>query len=409
MENRRDKAAGKIFLILTSIFILVLIISLVSASDVIVWQGQYYTGTTFNIGTYNFNFTVYDALTGGNICYSNTTTLTTGNFGEWKTEQYTVNANCNNVSKDYFLNVNINGIDQTPRRRLIVWNSLRKDVDEITSGTLQADTQVIAPILQANTQIKAPVVNSTQIITSNLTTINYGFFSFLGSLSSRINALFVKDISFNGSINGTGNVSANYFIGDGSLLTNLSAAGRNPFNQNLNTTSNVSFNQLNVANISLGSADRHLSSSGPGDLELSMTTPASTLNIKSGSGSDGSEIRLTASNVYLTGWIGLYGSSELWGSSNVYSTAKNAFVVSDDISYDPILSVDTINQAVFAKSLTVENDITTKAKIQGNYYSSDGSEGITDTTHYWACMGKDCRETCSLQIINGLITGCKEP
>jgi len=39
--------------------------SLISASDVLVWQGQYYTGTTFNVGTYNFNFTVYDALIGG--------------------------------------------------------------------------------------------------------------------------------------------------------------------------------------------------------------------------------------------------------------------------------------------------------------------------------------------------------
>ena len=37
----------------------------VLASDVSVWQGQYFTGTTFNTGTYNFNFSVYDALIGG--------------------------------------------------------------------------------------------------------------------------------------------------------------------------------------------------------------------------------------------------------------------------------------------------------------------------------------------------------
>jgi len=113
--------------------------SLVSALDVLVWQGQYYTGTTFNTGTYNFNFSVYDALTGGDICYSNTTTLTTGNFGEWKTEQIGVNSACNNVSKDYYLNININGIDQTPRRRLVVWDSLRKNVDETTISSFEAD------------------------------------------------------------------------------------------------------------------------------------------------------------------------------------------------------------------------------------------------------------------------------
>ena len=37
----------------------------VLASDVAIWQGQYFTGTTFNTGTYEFNFTVYDALIGG--------------------------------------------------------------------------------------------------------------------------------------------------------------------------------------------------------------------------------------------------------------------------------------------------------------------------------------------------------
>jgi len=105
-------------------------------SDVLVWQGQYYTGTNFNTGTYEFNFTVYDALTGGDICYSNTTTLTTGNFGEWKTEQYGVSSVCNNISKNYYLNINIDGVDQTPRRRLVVWNFLRKDVDETTIGTI---------------------------------------------------------------------------------------------------------------------------------------------------------------------------------------------------------------------------------------------------------------------------------
>ena len=128
--------------ILNLVYILICIIifsSLVSASDVLVWQGQYYIGTTFNTGNYEFNFSVYDSLTGGDICYSNATTLTTGNFGEWKTEQIGINSACNNVSKDYYLNININGADQTPRRRLIVWDSLRKNVDEITIGSFEAD------------------------------------------------------------------------------------------------------------------------------------------------------------------------------------------------------------------------------------------------------------------------------
>jgi len=204
--------------------VLILAVNIISASDVLVWQGQYYTGTTFNTGTYDFNFTVYDSLTGGNACYSNTTTLTTGNFGEWKTEQSGVSSSCNNVSEDYYLNINIDGTDQTPRKRLAVWNFLRKNVDEITTGKLQTDSQVIAPVVQANSQVIAPTINaSSQVITSNLTA-TIGFLSYLGSLASRVTELFVNNIDASGDINATGNVTASKFIGDGSLLTGTNRA-----------------------------------------------------------------------------------------------------------------------------------------------------------------------------------------
>ena len=50
---------------LITVLLLSFFIPIVLASDVLVWQGQYFTGTTFNTGTYDFNFTVYDALVGG--------------------------------------------------------------------------------------------------------------------------------------------------------------------------------------------------------------------------------------------------------------------------------------------------------------------------------------------------------
>ncbi len=106
------------------------------ASDTLVWQGQYYTGTTFNVGTFVFNFTVYNALTDGTPCYSNSATLTTGNFGEWYTEQSGVSQACNDSLKDYFLNINIDRKDQLPRKRLTSFSFLRKDVDEMTSGII---------------------------------------------------------------------------------------------------------------------------------------------------------------------------------------------------------------------------------------------------------------------------------
>lgn len=346
----------KKFMILIIIFILILTINFISASDVLVWQGQYYTGTTFNTGTYEFNFSVYDNLTDGSVCYSNTTTLTTGTFGDWKTEQYNVSHSCNNISKEYYLNINIDGTDQTPRRRLVVWEFLRKDVDEITLGKLQTASQIIAPIIQADSQIITPIVNTTKITVKNITTTDYGFFSYLGNPADKITKLWIKNIDVSN-------------------------------------------------NISIGGEDRYLSSSGAGNLELAMTSPASTLNIKSGSGSgDSSEIRMTADSVYLTGnFIGLYGGSEIWGTLSTFSTSENALVISDDGAYDPTFRVDTLNKIAFVESLTANN------KIQGNYYSDDGSAGITNTADYHVCtnaVGLSCNAWCTLRIKNGLIVGC---
>ena len=120
------------------IFICISLVAVIAhaSSDVVVWQGQYYTGSYFNIGTYEFNFTVFNALTGGTRCYSNKTNLSTGEWGQWITEQNGVSAACGNASADYFLNININGVDQTPRRRLTIFNYLRKDVNESTTGNI---------------------------------------------------------------------------------------------------------------------------------------------------------------------------------------------------------------------------------------------------------------------------------
>ena len=41
-----------------------------------------------------------------------------------------------------------------------------------------------------------------------------------------------------------------------------------------------------------------------------------------------------------------------------------------------------------------------------DYYSGDGSQGITDTTSYWLCTASDCSTTCQVTIKDGLITGC---
>ena len=76
---------------------------------------------------------------GGGPCFSSVANLTTGDFGEWKTERQGVGASCNNASQDYFLEILINNESQGDRRRLTIFDFLRKDVDEITTKSFEAD------------------------------------------------------------------------------------------------------------------------------------------------------------------------------------------------------------------------------------------------------------------------------
>ena len=48
-----------------SLFVVVFLIQNVLASNVTIWQGQYFIGSLFQQGTFQFNFTVYGANVGG--------------------------------------------------------------------------------------------------------------------------------------------------------------------------------------------------------------------------------------------------------------------------------------------------------------------------------------------------------
>jgi hypothetical protein len=121
----------------------ILLISLVYAiSDTHVFQGQYFEGTEFQQGTFEFKFDIYTGEVFGDLVYSNTTNLTTGNWGEWRVELEGISAAANNVSKDYFMEITIDNSTQTPRRRLTHFNYLRKNVDEETSGDISSSGRI---------------------------------------------------------------------------------------------------------------------------------------------------------------------------------------------------------------------------------------------------------------------------
>ena len=191
--SRMTKVGG--LLILAMIFI----IQNTSALNVSVWQGQYYTGTTFNEGTFGFNFTIYDNLTGGNTCYSNKTNLTTGTWGNWETEQQGVSEVCNNASEEYYLNINIAGTDETPRRRLTIFDFLRKDAVETMNENITFKGILFGSSnITFGSDIDWNGVASTSnfnLSSYNLTSTGTGFFSFLGDLSNRITKIFSTNLT----------------------------------------------------------------------------------------------------------------------------------------------------------------------------------------------------------------------
>ncbi len=77
-------------LLIVTLSLLLFLIQPVSATDTQVWQGQYFTGSKLNVGTFNFNFTIFDKLTGGVPCYSNTSSIAANSQGWWETLQYGV-------------------------------------------------------------------------------------------------------------------------------------------------------------------------------------------------------------------------------------------------------------------------------------------------------------------------------
>ncbi|MFH1325634.1 MAG: hypothetical protein ABIH49_02585 [archaeon] len=158
MKSKRGLHQGykRIFVIENIFLFLIVLLSSISAEDVYSWQGQYYTGTTFHQGTYEFNFTVYDAKTGGSICWTNSTNLTTGNFGEWKTEQSDITSYCSNSSADYFLEVKIDNESQGERRLLSLLNYVRKDAPSeiIAPVTFRAPINLSEPIYDLDDEIE---------------------------------------------------------------------------------------------------------------------------------------------------------------------------------------------------------------------------------------------------------------
>lgn len=110
-------------------FIFLLLIPFIKAGDdTSYWQGQYYVNDQFQSNSaHDFVFTVYDDELLGNMCFNNSEEIITGNWGQWNTTQTGVHLACGNYTKNYYLEITIDGDIQSPRRRLIFNDYVRKN------------------------------------------------------------------------------------------------------------------------------------------------------------------------------------------------------------------------------------------------------------------------------------------
>ena len=198
----------------------------------------------------NLTIEIYDASTGGNLIYNYTLQNAISN-GSWNVM---INPNLE-YGKSYYKDYQINSedLDFDGNEILEFQSSVGKihnisfiNFSLINSCSAGSSIRVIyengsvdcenddsgsTEINLTNYALK----NQSEIFTGNITTSQTGFFGWLGSLASRITKLFVQDIDASGNVNVTGNVTASYFIGDGSLLTGVSG-GNYSWNQTLANT-----------------------------------------------------------------------------------------------------------------------------------------------------------------------------
>ncbi|MEK6830297.1 MAG: hypothetical protein AABY15_09345, partial [Nanoarchaeota archaeon] len=149
-----------------------------------------YDNGSVRTGTFAFAFNISLADTCDAIVYSNLTTLTTDARG---------------IVSYYLNNVSLNYTDQ-------YWLCYYRDGTLINASKIARTPYTFSA---RNVTLSGVSVDTNFNATGYNVTANYGFFSFLGSLLNRITTLFIQNIQFNGTINGSGNITTTGRIGIG--------------------------------------------------------------------------------------------------------------------------------------------------------------------------------------------------
>ncbi|HTZ42079.1 MAG TPA: hypothetical protein VMC07_02650, partial [Candidatus Omnitrophota bacterium] len=215
-----------LFLCLSMIMLLIIpMSSAVLLSD----QGTDVKNSTGSLLPYgNLTILIYDASSGGNLLFNSTIQNAIVN-GSWN---LMIDPNLQ-YNQHYWKDYQINGEDLTfdGNDRIefqsplgIINNASYFNFSLIGScpagnaiGVVNQNGSVQCVSVTSADLTNYALKNQSETFAGNISTSNYGLFGWLGSLANRITKLFVQDID------ASGNITANYFIGNGSQLTGISA------------------------------------------------------------------------------------------------------------------------------------------------------------------------------------------
>lgn len=191
-------------------------------------------------------------------------------------------------------------------------------------------------------------------------------FVFLFVLSFFITSVSAGNVIFrDGKIISSGNVSTDdKFVGDGSKLTNLTTSG-NPFNQNLNTSNDVTFRNLTTQNIS--SKNIYVTSSRPGEgifikgIQSALNSPSIRLGNET---TDITTIGLALANGHYNTMAKLYDT--------IVRIGENNFILAINDS-------DTLLFSENKKNINITNNVSAKSahfteRVTSPYFIGDGSK-----------------------------------